>query len=127
MIRRPPRSTRTDTLFPYTTLFRSLLAAELAEEDRSGIARPKVGERRAVADDHLGAGMAGVKESLDILLDRDAHHIELNGAGQVGERGMGCAVGTEARMVDPALPQHRLFKPLIGELDRKSNRLNSSH
>src|SRR3546814_5759206 len=31
MIRRPPRSTRTDTLFPYTTLFRSTLA-----EDRSG-------------------------------------------------------------------------------------------
>src|SRR3546814_2939809 len=25
MIRRPPRSTRTDTLFPYTTLFRSIL------------------------------------------------------------------------------------------------------
>src|SRR3546814_3882787 len=28
MIRRPPRSTRTDTLFPYTTLFRSPVAAE---------------------------------------------------------------------------------------------------
>src|SRR3546814_17546525 len=27
MIRRPPRSTRTDTLFPYTTLFRSLRGA----------------------------------------------------------------------------------------------------
>src|SRR3546814_20216199 len=27
MIRRPPRSTRTDTLFPYTTLFRSWLGA----------------------------------------------------------------------------------------------------
>src|SRR3546814_21114716 len=27
MIRRPPRSTRTDTLFPYTTLFRSLVVA----------------------------------------------------------------------------------------------------
>src|SRR3546814_14155733 len=27
MIRRPPRSTRTDTLFPYTTLFRSRLHA----------------------------------------------------------------------------------------------------
>src|SRR3546814_4673315 len=26
MIRRPPRSTRTDTLFPYTTLFRSAVA-----------------------------------------------------------------------------------------------------
>src|SRR3546814_5060241 len=28
MIRRPPRSTRTDTLFPYTTLFRSQLLSE---------------------------------------------------------------------------------------------------
>src|SRR3546814_8085152 len=35
MIRRPPRSTRTDTLFPYTTLFRSNLiptARELTEQ-----------------------------------------------------------------------------------------------
>src|SRR3546814_987690 len=32
MIRRPPRSTRTDTLFPYTTLFRSLGAEPLAAE-----------------------------------------------------------------------------------------------
>src|SRR3546814_19533849 len=30
MIRRPPRSTRTDTLFPYTTLFRSALVARPA-------------------------------------------------------------------------------------------------
>src|SRR3546814_6949265 len=30
MIRRPPRSTRTDTLFPYTTLFRSGLAIDVA-------------------------------------------------------------------------------------------------
>src|SRR3546814_17748425 len=29
MIRRPPRSTRTDTLFPYTTLFRSVVLTEL--------------------------------------------------------------------------------------------------
>src|SRR3546814_15129066 len=29
MIRRPPRSTRTDTLFPYTTLFRSLVTLPL--------------------------------------------------------------------------------------------------
>src|SRR3546814_5564628 len=31
MIRRPPLSTRTDTLFPYTTLFRSLHARDVAE------------------------------------------------------------------------------------------------
>src|SRR3546814_1914500 len=30
MIRRPPRSTRTDTLFPYTTLFRSMIETLLA-------------------------------------------------------------------------------------------------
>src|SRR3546814_2732824 len=30
MIRRPPRSTRTDTLFPYTTLFRSTVGKEKA-------------------------------------------------------------------------------------------------
>src|SRR3546814_7134332 len=36
MIRRPPRSTRTDTLFPYTTLFRAqpyYIAARLPRED----------------------------------------------------------------------------------------------
>src|SRR3546814_19541271 len=32
MIRRPPRSTRTDTLLPYTTLFRSEIAAELGSD-----------------------------------------------------------------------------------------------
>src|SRR3546814_18257972 len=32
MIRRPPRSTRTDTLFPYTTLFRSWAGARLPTE-----------------------------------------------------------------------------------------------
>src|SRR3546814_13493477 len=31
MIRRPPRSTRTDTLFPYTTLFRSTVFSSAAE------------------------------------------------------------------------------------------------
>src|SRR3546814_10265293 len=35
MRRRPPRSTRTDTLFPYTTLFRSAAAREHADMDRA--------------------------------------------------------------------------------------------
>src|SRR3546814_1094131 len=34
MIRRPPRSTRTDTLFPYTTLFRSQMTFERAQLHR---------------------------------------------------------------------------------------------
>src|SRR3546814_6073158 len=37
MIRRPPRSTRTDTLFPYTTLFRS---PRLCAVDRAGRCSP---------------------------------------------------------------------------------------
>src|SRR3546814_15324017 len=43
MIRRPPRSTRTDTLFPYTTLFRSLqpVRTDLAGHDPGGGARPR--------------------------------------------------------------------------------------
>src|SRR3546814_3181335 len=55
MIRRPPRSTRTDTLFPYTTLFRSLRRADghqhvLADADRpswlaTGLHRADAGGR----------------------------------------------------------------------------------
>src|SRR3546814_1595969 len=48
MIRRPPRSTRTDTLFPYTTLFRSRGLRGSAA--RGGRDRPgRRGERRAAA------------------------------------------------------------------------------
>src|SRR3546814_12145645 len=48
MIRRPPRSTRTDTLFPYTTLFRSVDAAEVpADVVDIGIDGVRPGHRRA--------------------------------------------------------------------------------
>src|SRR3546814_6239615 len=61
MIRRPPRSTRTDTLFPYTTLFRSLkLDGLIPQRLRDGIERPfrarrpvidqTANHRRAMAD-----------------------------------------------------------------------------
>src|SRR3546814_8051196 len=36
MIRRPPRSTRTDTLFPYTTLFRSRVVDDVVERFATG-------------------------------------------------------------------------------------------
>src|SRR3546814_20483104 len=83
MIRRPPRSTRTDTLFPYTTLFRSL---DPALEHRRGhdlahavVAGGEIGraehaellgvdgEPAAVADHrHPGAG-AGLPENVLVL------------------------------------------------------------
>src|SRR3546814_7779448 len=43
MIRRPPRSTRTDTLFPYTTLFRSDLANHSVLDCRRRIRMPRSG------------------------------------------------------------------------------------
>src|SRR3546814_7184066 len=39
MIRRPPRSTRTDTLFPYTTLFRSPAPLNISMKVKSRISR----------------------------------------------------------------------------------------
>src|SRR3546814_3070608 len=42
MIRRPPRSTRTDTLFPYTTLFRSTGAGERIWRPVNNPMRPQV-------------------------------------------------------------------------------------
>src|SRR3546814_18665562 len=50
MIRRPPRSTRTDTLFPYTTLFRSalvMLDADGRIRFANGQARAVLGVKRA--------------------------------------------------------------------------------
>src|SRR3546814_10185144 len=52
MIRRPPRSTRTDTLFPYTTLFRSRHGAENLRHGRGSN-----GDREAGAGE--GRGGAG--------------------------------------------------------------------
>src|SRR3546814_5199589 len=57
MIRRPPGSTRTDTLFPYTTLFRSRgrfagLQGHLRRVDR----RPAGGRLDGAGDDIVGLG-----------------------------------------------------------------------
>src|SRR3546814_16879051 len=67
MIRRPPRSTRTDTLFPYTTLFRSLgeQPGHLLRGAGTGGVRP-LRERGGLARARAGAagGAAGVGDSL---------------------------------------------------------------
>src|SRR3546814_11433572 len=52
MIRRPPRSTRTDTLFPYTTLFRSQVVDDVLGADARGA---------------VGAGVAGEADFADVL------------------------------------------------------------
>src|SRR3546814_16783208 len=57
MIRRPPRSTRTDTLFPYTTLFRSSARAaqylrRLARDARAGSPKGLTERESAAIDIH---------------------------------------------------------------------------
>src|SRR3546814_19044240 len=56
MIRRPPRSTRTDTLFPYTTLFRSI-ASEISAR-RYFPSRLREGQRDLRACSLVAAGWA---------------------------------------------------------------------
>src|SRR3546814_7860143 len=68
MIRRPPRSTRTDTLFPYTTLVRSGLVERIA--DRHPI------EARPVR--RLGEEAAG-----EVVVARGDRHAELLGGAPV--------------------------------------------
>src|SRR3546814_20005927 len=52
MIRRPPRSTRTDTLFPYTTLFRSPQALDRSGVDASALER----EREVLSEQARASG-----------------------------------------------------------------------
>src|SRR3546814_18212104 len=53
MIRRPPRSTRTDTLFPYTTLFRSLYDRMMAPDAPDfGAASDGDGDRNLIIGRH---------------------------------------------------------------------------
>src|SRR3546814_15812442 len=74
MIRRPPRSTRTDTLFPYTTLFRS------PPQDRQ-----RIDLRRREHADHLhrsaarGGGDRPAERSRPADLD---HHVDAASTGQ---------------------------------------------
>src|SRR3546814_15212332 len=74
MIRRPPRSTRTDTLFPYTTLFRSHVG---------GRAHAAGGLLPHVRDDALGRFLAlvGLRLRRGLQLrDAAAHVIEIGRA-----------------------------------------------
>src|SRR3546814_15804045 len=71
MIRRPPRSTRTDTLFPYTTLFRSTLvekdAAAAAIVGDPAVLRKRRPRLRAVG---IGQAIAEGKQRRPVMSGR---------------------------------------------------------
>src|SRR3546814_8702742 len=108
MIRRPPRSTRTDTLFPYTTLFRSREDEPVGEE-----IAPAAGSRGPAFVAALG-GAANLA-SIDACTTRLRLVVADQGAAD------------EARL--RALGAKGFVRPSAQALqvDRKSTRLNSSH
>src|SRR3546814_19374229 len=68
MIRRPPRSTRTDTLFPYTTLFRSLAEHEAHVESLE--------QKHQHAREALEHYLTSVKEQRDQEQRRHEHQVQ---------------------------------------------------
>src|SRR3546814_1967055 len=72
MIRRPPRSTRTDTLFPYTTLFRSVSRPQAMSEAR--IERGAEGELRMIGVLDYSSGPALREAGRALIADRSEEH-----------------------------------------------------
>src|SRR3546814_17575763 len=104
MRRRTPRSTRTDTLFPYTTLFRSSdVASVVAQQRREDLRVP------AAAGRDLDQGLAGF------------HAEERQRVGRMAVR-----VADDVVRIAPVAGDGLRQRVGFG-LDRKSTRLNSSH
>src|SRR3546814_7416297 len=115
MIRRPPRSTRTDTLFPYPTLFRSVAQSRVdVEQARGRGAEPVmlaagIEFRKLLADERFEDAETGARAEIGGARNRvDALAFVTGKISQDRDR------------VDDGRYGHCL-------LDRKSTRLNSSH
>src|SRR3546814_8542135 len=108
MIRRPPRSTRTDTLFPYTTLFRARLL--VAAPDQLGCA------------DRSGLGHADHLQHQNAVENRAClHHVDMSPKAAA-------LLALAMFLVDSVMAQKSSMCISIGRpRDRNGNRLNSSH
>src|SRR3546814_10941379 len=122
MSRRPPRSTRTDTLCPYTTLFRSkqerrsgpgyapLAVGDILEALQSFLRHEIEGEFSLSDAGWLAGGASKLQIAFTLGWDKP-------GEGRTSER-------LVLRM-EP--PESAVETSRCRELDRKSTRLNSSH
>src|SRR3546814_9662405 len=110
MIRQPPRSTRTDTLFPYTTRFRAEIVKELQSKPAEGVEGVQTRSLRpgaAVAT--KAAAPASASISLQVQFGFNSSQIE------------GGSLQTMQNLAAA------LASPQLQDRDRKSTRLNSSH
>src|SRR3546814_18015365 len=95
MIRRPPRSTRTDTLFPYTTLFRSLTSGWRSRfshclyfnpvDARSAAYTPLLEVRRGAQEVRDVQNLADLLVDTEGALERRSHSQKTSHAPLVGK------------------------------------------
>src|SRR3546814_15326509 len=108
MRRRPPRSTRTDTLFPYTTLFRSALFEERRQFSERGVA------------DREDGGVVGTQPATvesDQVVAGDSLHAGFGAAaGERNSIGMGRAVKQRRQFAKRKARRLGLFRLDTGEL-----------
>src|SRR3546814_6574468 len=143
MIRRPPRSTRTDTLFPSTTLFRSFRPAPLSSR-YGGVAVWSGDTVRRDAEGLLyfvGREDAMIKSAGNRISPTEIEDVAVQCSGileavalGIPDERLGAAIFLLLRRhgdLDRAEAEHMLTEYLRTELpnfiDRKSTRLNSSH
>src|SRR3546814_8735998 len=135
MIRRPPRSTRTDTLLPYTTLVRSPLLAAIAQvesaREAAGFGGEAVfGQHRPGVRLHLGEATVddvridgverGEQDPYEIVPHVGMQHAEgAEGAGQEGQGDLGGEIG-RATVRSPVTQA-----PLVMLLQREKKKSNT--
>src|SRR3546814_1141800 len=131
MMRRPPRSTRTDTLFPYTTLFRSRLCVSLTRP-RSLRASPgdpcrgQIVQHQRVGSEADSRGARMLRTALgpsiaSWLADPAIVEVMLNPDGRLWVDRPGEGLADTGERLSPADGERN--SRLV---DRKSTRLNSS-
>src|SRR3546814_18767223 len=111
MIRRPPRSTRTDTLFPYTTLFRSRTAQAAAENGVSDFVL--ISTDKAVRPTNvMGASKRLAEMALQALAATQAGGMGVTGSTRFSMVRLGTVLGTSGSVVPKFRQQTRDGGPL---------------
>src|SRR3546814_6855124 len=124
MIRRPPRSTRTDTLFPYTTLFRSIDSwLRVFDINVNGLFYCN----RALVPLMLAGGYGRIVNIASVAGKEGNPNASAYSASKAAVIGLTKSLGKELAgkgVIANSLTPATFESPI---LDRKSTRLNSSH
>src|SRR3546814_17329178 len=117
----PPGSTRTDALFPYTTLFRS---RDASEGTRERLMRQSGALARMARIETLSFEPAPEGGAVQIVVDEATYVLPLAGVIDLAAEKARLTKAMDAAAKERDALSKRLENPA---LDRKSTRLNSSH